>query len=639
MKRKNFLSVLLKLTPYLFFAWAGNRLVFSLRTVPGDNFTEKINNFFDLFIEAVTVNLLPSFEMTDLLGGIAISALIWYIMYDRKNTRKKLRLGSEHGSAAFGTQADIKPFLDYENPDNNIILTGTEWLTMGVGEGVLDRNKNVIVFGGAGTGKTRNHLLPGLMQMTKKMSFITTDPKGQVLKACGNMLKKGRVCKKGDGTVIYQPYKIKVFNTVEWSESMHYNPFSYFQTETLTSDIDTFITMFQENTGEKESKGDKFFPDAEKLLYKACIGMIFTLFPEKDRNINTLCELITNLTAADVVPGEPVKYSKTEILFMAMEDWLNGKPTAKYKGLNFTKPATEDEKEIGKYALDNYKRFKQGAGKTMKGILISCSVRLGVFDSKAVKEIVSRDDLELDKIGDELTAFFIIVDDSDTTYNFLAAIMYAQLFKLLFKRAYYMPDGKLKYHVRFYLDEFANCGRIPDFERKISVFRSRNISCCIILQALSQLQSLYKDDSKTIMENCDSTLFLGGSELSTLEYFSKMLGKETIDTRNFSHSKGGAGSYTKSEQKTGRELMSPDELRLMDGRKCILFIRGVKPFFSMKFDLTKHKNYYRLGNDKNGKMFDTKKYIETKIEKKIEKIHVIEKDGDIRLIRFERKRK
>jgi type IV secretion system protein VirD4 len=627
---------------YVLIAWLGNRAVFGVRTAPGNDINEKVMSSLNVIIESLTVNPFPSFHMYDLLGGVTIAGLVWYIKWNSRNSKKKFRSGKEHGSAIWGTENDMQPFTDYKNPDNNIILTQTEWLTMGVGAGAMDRNKNVLCIGAPGTGKTLFVVKPGLMQMHPMTSFVTTDPKGSVLEECGSMLKKGRMCKTKDGRTVYKSYKIKVFNTFDFSESMHYNPFAYFLPATFTEDVETFITMFQENTGEtKENTGDKFFPSAEKLLYKACIGAIFTLFSEKDRNINTLCDLITNLTADDNEgrgQGKKTKPSKTEILFMAMEDWLADKLAGdtkdpqlvkRYKGFNFTKSPTESERKNGEYAINNYKRFKQAAGKTMKSILISCSARLGVFDSNAIRKVISKDDLGLDKIGDELTALFIITDDSDPTFNFLAAIMYAQMYKLLFKRASKMPGKRLKYHVRFILDEFANIGKIPTFEKKISVFRSRNISCCIILQAMSQLKTMYKDDWDTVVAGCDSILFLGGSEMTTLEWLVKMLGKETIDTRNYSLSRGGSGSYTTSDQKSGRELMTIDELRLLDGRKCILLIRGVKPFLSMKYNVSGHKNYNRLGDNKNGKLFNIKNYIE--IKSKPPKC-VIEDNDEIRII-------
>jgi type IV secretion system protein VirD4 len=611
-------KLIAKISLYLIVAWAGNRFIFAARTAPGD-ISEKMSGVFDLFLES----FLPSFHFYDLIGGATLAGLVWYIQWSSKQNKKKHRTGYEHGSAALGTSKDMEPFTDFDNPDNNIILTQTEWLTLGVGKGADDRNKNVLGIGAPGTGKTLFVVKPELMQMYPKTSYVLTDPKGSVFKECGSMLAKGKPCKSKDGKIVYKPYKIKVFNSFDFSQSMNYNPFAYFRESTFTEDVETFITMFQENTGEsKENTGDKFFPSAEKLLYKACIGLIFTLYSAKQRNINTLCELITNLTANDDSKTK-TKPSKTEIIFMGMEDWLDGKDTTKYKGIKFTSKPSDVQRKVGTYAVNNFKRFKQAAGKTMKSILISCSARLGVFDSEAVRRIISKDNLELDKIGDEQTAFFIITDDSDPTFNFLAAILYAQLFKLLFQRAAACKGERLKYHVRFILDEFANIGRIPAFEKKISVFRSRNISCCIILQAMSQLKTMYKDDHDTIIAGCDSILFLGSSEMTTLKWLSEMLGKETIDTRNYSQSRGGHGSYTTSDQKSGRELMTVDELRRLDGRKCILLIRGVKPFLSAKFDITGHKNYRKLGTAENGALFDIMNYIDTKVERKL-----VVKQGD-----------
>jgi len=497
--------------------------------------------------------------------------------------------------------------MNHDNPDNNIILTKTEGLTMGSAAlPVDDRNKNILLIGGAGTGKTYFTLFPNLMQCHS--SYVFTDPKGNAVRDCGAMLKKAG-------------YRVKIFNTFEFEESMYYNPFAYFREDKLTEDIASFIDVLIKNTGEKAPGGDEFWTNCEKMLYTAFISYIFTIFPKQDRNINSVLELVTQ----SAVDGD--NKSDVDIMFEVLEFWISGKTYKDFKVAypeialcgafdeHFNSSPTEWQKKIGNYGIGFYKRFKQAAGKTMKSILISCSARLSPFATEGVAEKISRDELELDKLSDRKTALFIIIDDMSSTYNFLVTIMYSQLFTILSEKAYRRKNNRLKYHVRFLLDEFANCGRIPDFEKIIAVIRSRGISACVVLQALSQLKAIYKENSGTIIANCDSILFLGSQEWETVEWFSKVLGKETIDNRTYSTSKGSnSGSHSVNQQRMGKDLMSPDELLMLDGNKCVLKIRGVKPFLSMKNDPTEHKRYEQLSY-KTGLKYDIKRAIEIESER------------------------
>lgn len=589
-------KILIKIIPYVIIFWLGDIASYAYRAAPGKDIGGKLWEYPDSFLNAL-LKVIPSFHWVDLLVGAGLAGAAALYMYDRKLNRKKYRTGREHGSAEWGTQKDIEPFTDFENPDNNIILTKTERLTMGdASNPMLNRNKNVLVIGAPGTGKTFFWVEPNLMQMHS--SYVTTDSKGGVLNHCGKMLEDNG-------------YVVKVFNTVDFDESMHYNPFAYFRREKLTDDIASFIDVLIKNTGEKSPGGDDFWINAEKLLYTAFIAYIFTMYPPDDRNIKAVLDLV-------VMSQTDGDKSVVDIMFEILEMWVDGKefknikvtfpPAEKLEDVLKSKP-TEYEKETGKYAVENYKLFKLGAKKTVQSILISCAVRLKPFGTKSVAEITSRDDLELDKLGDRKTALFIIIDDMKTTYNFLAAIMYSQMFDLLSQKAYKRQSKRLKIHVRFLLDEFANCGQIPNFQNIITVIRSRGMSACVILQAISQLKSIYKDDAETIISGCDSKLFLGSGEMPTLEWFSKMLGKETIDTLNTSLSRGASESFGTNNQKTGKELMTVDELSLLDGEKCILLLRGVKPFLSMKFKATDHERFQLLSYTDGKNVFDAKKAV------------------------------
>jgi len=581
-KSQKTVKVLLEVLPYTLVAWAGNRLAYAYRTAPGKDFSAKLSRLLEGVIDALTIHFLPSLHWIDLLCGFAAGVLVWYIVWDRKQNKKKLRAGREHGSAAWGTARDMEPYTDFETPDKNVILTQTERLTMGRGAGAHDRNKNVLVIGGSGSGKTRFFVKPNLMQLHS--SYVITDPKGSLLCECGKMFQEAG-------------YHVKVFNTVNFAESHCYNPFAYFREDRLTEDIAKFIDVFMANTGNKAPGGDDFWIKAEKLIYTAYIAFIFTVCPPEDRNMSMLCEMITYSQASE---QDENAQSKIDVLFEGLELWINGKMTKErqklYIGVDWSEEPTDWEKELGAYALSYYRQYKQAAGKTAKSILVSCSSRLAVFQPKPVARVTSQDELELDKLGDRKTVLFIIISDTNSTFNFLVSILYSQLFDLLCDKAAALPGNRLKIHVRCILDEFSNIGQIPDFEKKISVFRSREISACVILQAMSQLKAAYKDNADTIVANCDSLLFLGSPEMPTLEFMSKMLGKETIDTRNYSVSRGTTGSFSTSDQRIGRELMTPDELRLLDGRKCVLLIRGLKPFLSLKYNIEKHRRYAMLSD-------------------------------------------
>lgn len=583
---------------------------------------DKLTLFLDKFAN-FTQNPLPSLHLQDLLvGAIVAAALNGYLYYRRKNA-KKYRKGKEHGDARWGNVNDIKPYIDSNDFDNNVLLTQTEMLTMGKpSKPKYARNKNILVIGGSGSGKTRFFVKPNLMQMHS--SYVVTDPKGTVLIECGKMLQKGRKTGKKDkkGNDIYEPYKIKVFNTVDFEKSMHYNPFAYIREKTREQDILKFVEVLIKNTsGSGEQKGEDFWVKAERLLYTAYIAMIFCLSPPEERNFETLIDMINNSECRE--DDEEFK-NAIDWQFEAVEKWIDNdiKETDveiidKFDGIQYCEP-TDEQKRIGKFAVKQYKAYKLAAGKTAKSILISCSARLSVFSIDSILEITKYDEMELDKIGDELTALFVIVPDTDATFNFLVSIMYTQMFNLLCTKADNNPDGsgKLKYHVRCLLDEFANIGLIPEFEKLIATIRSREISASIILQSKSQLKSIYKDNADTIEGNCDTTLFLGGKEESTLKGISEMLDKETIDDYDTSDSRGQSQSISVNHKKLGRELMTKGELSVMDGGKCILMLRGVRPFFSNKFDIEKHKNYYRLKDYDDKNLFDVAAYVRNRRERK-----------------------
>lgn len=513
--------------------------------------------------------------------------------------------------------------------ENNVLLTQTERLTMGKPSSPkYARNKNILVIGSSGSGKTRFFVKPNIMQMHS--SYVVTDPKGTILVECGSMLKRGRIKKDENGKNIYQknhkdkngnpipvyePYQIKVFNTIDFAKSMHYNPFAYISEKNREKDILKFVEVLIKNTsGNSPQSGEDFWVKAEKLLYTAYIAMIFTLSPESERNFETLIDMI-NLS--ECREEDETFKNAVDVQFECVEAWLNGDTlpaqgeTNAYDFMQEYEP-TAEQKRIGAFAIKQFKAYKLAAGKTAKSILISCSTRLAPFAIDEVLEITSYDELHLDKLGDELSALFVIISDTDATFNFLVAILYSQMFNLLCTRADNSKGGRLTYHVRCLLDEFANIGEIPNFDKLIATIRSREISASIILQAKSQLKAIYKDNADTIEGNCDTTLFLGGKEKTTLKEISESLGKETIDSFNTSNTRGQSESYGLNYQKLGKELKSQDELAVMDGGKCILQLRGVRPFFSDKYDITRHKNYCLLSDDNPKNEFDIEKYVSEK---------------------------
>lgn len=596
---------------YVIFAYAGNIICYSFRTAEGKDVSEKIlpalNNLGKAF-----AHIIPSFHPIDLLIGIAVGVAMKFVMKMRAANKKKFRQGTEYGSAVWGTQKDIEPYIDLHNEDNNVILTQTEGLTMGKpSHPKYARNKNILVIGGSGSGKTRFFVKPNLMQMHS--SYIVTDPKGTVLIECGKMFQKGRPYKNSKGSTYYEPYKIKVFNTIDFAKSMHYNPFAYISERNREKDILKFVDVLIKNTtSSQQSGGDDFWVKAEKLLYTSYIAMIFTLSPVDERNFETLIDMINMSECRE--DNETFK-NNIDKQFEFVECWIAGKfpddmeLDKYYQHIKDDCPPSDEQKRLGAFAVKQYKAYKLAAGKTAKSILISCSTRLAPFAIDEVLEITSYDELGLDKLGDELSALFVIISDTDATFNFLVAIMYSQLFNLLCTKADNSEGGKLKYHVRCLLDEFANIGEIPQFEKLIATIRSREISASIILQAKSQLKAIYKDNADTIEGNCDTTLFLGGKERSTLKEISESLGKETIDSFNTSNTRGQSESYGLNYQKLGKELKSQDELAVMDGGKCILQLRGVRPFFSDKFDITKHKNYKLLLDANPKAKFDIEEFV------------------------------
>jgi len=567
MKRVVILSI-----PYLIIFYLADKCFWLYRHCIGDSMIEKIGVMLMNFQLAFT-NWLPSFHMQDLLGGLVTALIFRLILYYKAKNAKKFRHGEEYGSARWGNRKDIKPFVD---PifENNIILTETERLTMNSRPKApkYARNKNVIVIGGSGSGKTRFYVKPNLMQMTDHVSYVVTDPKGTIIVECGKMLVNGG-------------YRIKVLNTINFKKSMHYNPFYYIRSE---KDILKLVNTIIANTkGEGEKSTEDFWIKAERLLYSALIGYIWYEAPEEEQNFSTLLEFIN---ASETREEDEEFKNAVDELFEELE--------------------AENPEH---FAVRQYRKYKLAAGKTAKSILISCGARLAPFDIQELREIMSYDEMELDMIGDQKTAMFVIISDTDDTFNFVVAIMYTQLFNLLCDKADDEHGGRLPYHVRLLLDEFSNIGQIPKFDKLIATIRSREISASIILQSQSQLKTIYKDAAETITGNCDTVLFLGGKESSTLKEISETLGKETIDLYNTSDTRGTSQSYGLNYQKTGKELMSRDELAVMDGNKCILQLRGVRPFFSNKYDITKHKRYKELADADTRNAFDVEKYLEHKL--------------------------
>jgi type IV secretion system protein VirD4 len=615
-------KLIIKAVPYVAFSYVGNLIGFAYRTAEGNGFQEKLLPFMSN-LGVAFARIFPSLHPFDLLFGLVLAGVMRLVLYVKSKNKKKFRQGEEYGSAVWGGEKDIEPYMDCSNPDNNVILTKTESLTMGKpSEPKYARNKNILVIGGSGSGKTRFFVKPNLMQMHS--SYVVTDPKGTVLVECGKMLARGRpargkngevlytVDKDGKRQIVYEPYKIKVFNTIDFAKSMHYNPFAYISEKNREKDILKFVEVLIKNTSSSQQpSGDDFWVKAEKLLYTAYIALIFAMYDPEQWNFETLIDMIN---ASECREDDEEFKNAIDLEFEIVECWLNGtehsdpEVMADYADLFETEPDAE-QRRLGAFALKQFKAYKLAAGKTAKSILISCSTRLAPFAIDEVLEITSYDELHLDKLGDELSALFIIISDTDATFNFLVAIMYSQLFNLLCTKADNSPGGKLDYHVRCLLDEFANIGEIPQFEKLIATIRSREISASIILQAKSQLKAIYKDNADTIEGNCDTMLFLGGKEKSTLKEISESLGKETIDSFNTSTNRGQSESYGMNYQKLGKELKSQDELAVMDGGKCILQVRGVRPFFSDKFDITRHKQYPMLLDDNPEMGFNIEKYV------------------------------
>lgn len=629
-------KLIIKTIPYVAFSYVGNLIGFAYRTAEGNGFQEKLLPFMSN-LGVAFARIFPSLHPFDLLIGLGLAGVMRLVLYVKSKNRKKFRQGEEYGSAVWGGEKDIEPYMDLSCPENNVILTKTESLTMGKPSAPkFARNKNILVIGGSGSGKTRFFVKPNLMQMHS--SYVVTDPKGTVLVECGKMLERGRP-KREDGKIVYQktpdgkykkddkgkyipvyePYKIKVFNTIDFAKSMHYNPFAYISKKNREKDILKFVEVLIKNTSSQQPSGDDFWVKAEKLLYTAYIALIFAMYPEDEWNFETLIDMINNSECRE--DDEEFKNS-IDLEFEIVECWLNHTKhddpdvMADYGDVFEAEPDAE-QRRMGAFALKQYKAYKLAAGKTAKSILISCSTRLAPFAIDEVLEITSYDELHLDKLGDELSALFIIISDTDATFNFLVAIMYSQLFNLLCTKADNSPGGKLTYHVHCLLDEFANIGEIPQFEKLIATIRSREISASIILQAKSQLKAIYKDNADTIEGNCDTMLFLGGKEKSTLKEISESLGKETIDSFNTSTNRGQSESYGMNYQKLGKELKSQDELAVMDGGKCILQVRGVRPFFSDKFDITRHKQYPMLLDDNPEQEFNIENYVSNRREMRL----------------------
>ncbi len=560
--------------PYILAGYFVDKAAWLWRISEGDNASDKLMIVMGQ-MEKLFTNPLPSFHPKDLLIGVIGGVALRLVVYFKAKNAKKFRQGVEYGSARWGNAKDIEPYMD-EVFENNVLLTQTERLMMSgrPKEPKYARNKNILVIGGSGSGKTRFFVKPNLMQMHS--SYVVTDPKGTVLVECGKMLKKGK-------------YKIKVLNTINFAKSMHYNPFAYIRSE---KDILKLVNTIIVNTkGEGQQSGEDFWVKAEKLYYTALIAYIWYEAPEEEQNFAMLIDLID---ASEAREDDENFKNAVDLLFEELE--------------------ADDPNH---FAVRQYKKYKLAAGKTAKSILISCGARLAPFDIKELRELMEYDELELTEIGREKTALFVIISDTDATFNFVVSIMYSQLFNILCDLADDVYNGRLPVHVRCLLDEFANIGQIPQFEKLIATIRSREISASIILQSKSQLKAIYKDNADTIEGNCDTTLFLGGKEKTTLKELAEVLGKETIDLYNTSDTRGTSQSYGLNYQKTGKELMSQDEIAVMDGGKCIMQLRGVRPFFSDKFDITKHKRYSELSDYDPKNAFDIEQYVKHQHHMKI----------------------
>jgi len=563
--------------PYLFLALFFTKVSQAWRLAFGYGIGQKVLNLGNGFRLAFE-NPLPSLYPQDLFVGIVFAAMIRLVVYLKGKNAKKYRKGVEYGSARWGNASDIRPFLDPVFR-NNVILTQTERLMMSnrPKNPKNARNKNVLIVGGSGSGKTRFWLKPNLMQCHS--SYVVTDPKGSIVVECGKLLQR-----KG--------YKIKILNTINFKKSMHYNPFAYIKSE---KDILKLVTTLIANTKGEGKEGDDFWVKAETLLYTALIGYIYFEAPEHEQNFSTLIEFINT---SEVREDDEDFKNPVDLMFDALE-----------------------EKDPQHFAVRQYKKYKLAAGKTAKSILISCGARLAPFDIRELREITAYDEMELDTLGDRKTALFIIISDTDDTFNFLVSMAYTQLFNLLCDKADDVYGGRLPIHVRCLIDEAANIGQIPKLEKLMATIRSREISACLVLQAQSQLKALYKDNADTIIGNCDSMIFLGGNEKTTLKNLSETLGKETIDMFNTSDTRGSQRSYGLNYQKLGKELMSMDELAVMDGSKCILQLRGVRPFLSDKYDITQHPNYKYLSDFDKRNTFDIEKYLSTKLKPKPNEVY------------------
>ncbi|WYF68414.1 type IV secretory system conjugative DNA transfer family protein [Clostridioides difficile] len=565
--------------PYILFFYIGNIFASHVNSYIGGDIIDRI---LVAFSQIDTLKYIPSLKIKNLIPSLILSVVIKLILIQKKKKAKKFREGREYGSARWGNEKDIEPYID-KKFENNVLLTQTERLTMNnrPKNPKYARNKNVLVIGGSGSGKTRFFVKPNLMQMHS--SYVVTDPKGTLVLECGKMLERNG-------------YEIKILNTINFKKSMRYNPFAYLKSE---KDILKLVQTIIANTkGEGEKSTEDFWVKAEKLYYTALIGYIWYEAPKEEQNFTTLLAMID---ASEVREEDENFKNAVDYMFEALE-----------------------KEKPNHFAVKQYKKYKLAAGKTAKSILISCGARLAPFDIQELRDLMKEDELELDTLGEKKTALFVIISDTDDTFNFVVSIMYSQLFNLLCDKADDEYGGRLPIHVRCLLDEFANIGLIPKFEKLIATIRSREISACIILQAQSQLKSIYKDNADTIVGNCDSTLFLGGKERTTLKELSESLGKETIDLYNTSETRSNQKSFGLNYQKTGKELMSQDEITVMDGGKCIYQLRGVRPFLSYKFDITKHKNYKLLEDYDKRNIFDIEKYLQRKDEVKLKESMVVE---------------
>ena len=589
-KPVNIKKIILPNLPYLLFALLGTKCGQAARLAPGLDFSQKALHILDGF-QLAFESLLPSFHPADLLVGLLIAAALRLAVYVKGKNAKKFRKNMEYGSARWGTHEDIAPYIDPVF-ENNIILTQTESLTMNnrPKDPRTARNKNVLVIGGSGSGKTRFFIKPNLMQCQSKdypVSFVVTDPKGSIVVECGRLLERNN-------------YRIKIFNTINFSKSMHYNPFAYIHSE---KDILKLVNTLICNTKGDGKSGDDFWVKAETLLYCALIGYIHYEAPEEEQNFATLIELVN---AMEVREDDESFENPVDIAFKELE---KDKPNH--------------------FAVRQYKKYKLAAGKTAKSINISCGARLAPFDIAELREITMYDELELDTLGDKIydnpnakdgsfkkTALFLIMSDTDSTFNFLISMIYSQLFNLLCEKADDQYKGRLPVHVRCLIDEAANIGQIPNLEKLMATIRSREISACLVLQAQSQLKALYKDNADTIIGNCDTSIFLGGKEPTTLKELNQALGKETIDTFNTGESRGREVSHSLNYQKLGKDLATVDELAVLDGSKCILQLRGVRPFLSNKFDITQHRNYKYLSDANPKNEFDIETFLSHRLRPK-----------------------